>query len=130
MSVATVDAILIAIAPEFASTLQATREIFINLALAQVGSFSCNETILDLARANLAAHMLTVSTRRGASGQISSETEGSLSRSFGSVSNSRTQGGGNSTGYEVTSYGAEYMRLVNSFVITPVTRQYVGTCES
>ena len=124
MTVASIDAILILIAPEFAATLQATREVFINLAIAQVGTFSCNASVYDLAVANLAAHMLSISTRRGGSGQITSETEGSLSRSFGAVANA--------SGFGATSYGAEYLRLVSAFILTPMTRQRVidGSCES
>jgi len=106
-----IDDVLLDIAPEFSSTDSSKRARFIGYASAEVAFGGASK---DLATAYLAAHMLTLSGRRGTAGQVTSETEGSLSRSYGSV--------GGPAGYNQTGYGQEYLRLMRSCVIAPMTR--------
>lgn len=119
MTTASVDTILVLIAPELASKPQQTRYDMITLATAMT-SFGCGTT-RDMAIAYLAAHMLTVSGRSGIAGQVTSEKEGELARSYGSVSDASGEG----AGYALTSYGQEYLRMMNSIILTPITRQWV-----
>lgn len=113
----TVDAILIDIAPEMATLPTGTRARWIGYATPQVGFGSGD--MKDMAIAYLAAHMYTVSvsTRRTIGGQVLSETEGQLSRTFGKVTD----------GQELaqTGYGQEYLRLAKMLTINPMTRLWM-----
>lgn len=73
-------------------------------------------SIADLGVAYLAAHLLTVSARggSGAAGPVTSESVGSVSRSFGSSS---SQAGSGSL--DSTSYGREHLRLRGLLSMTP-----------
>jgi len=113
----TLDAILLLICKEAANIDSGIRASFISFAQLQVKFAADNPDIQNLAIANLAAHMLTMSLRSGASGQISSETEGSLSRSFSGIVM-------DVGGYSQTSYGQEYLRYRNMFILGGVTRSW------
>jgi hypothetical protein len=58
-------------------------------------------------------HWLALDERGGASGSITSEDEGDLSRSYGN------QGSGY---YSTTSWGSEFERLKKSLVFSPMNR--------
>ena len=109
----TIDTVLSDIAPEFDSVASDKRARFIEYATAEV-DFG-NGTIKEQAIAYLAAHKLSMASRvGGAAGQVTSEKEGSLSRSYGSVSGQ--------TGYNQTSYGQEFIRLRDGNVVGFLTR--------
>ena len=57
----------------------------------------------EQAVAYMAAHILTIATRGGTGGAVTSETEGSLSRGFGTA--------GGMTRLDSTAYGQEVARL-------------------
>ncbi len=93
------------IAPELADS--DNKEAALDLADGQT-----SDTVFDDQRpyavALLAAHTLTVSSRKGQSGQISSVKEGNLSINYG---------GAGEHDLSVTSYGAELVRLRNAFIM-------------
>lgn len=109
-----VDPVLLDIAPEMTSVDTVKRLRVISYAKAQVGFGK--GVVRELAIAYLAAHMLTISTRHGNSGNVNSETEGSLSRSFGGNLSDDVLG--------TTSYGVEFVRLRRSCIFNP--RVYNG----
>lgn len=110
-----IDTILLDIAPEMASVDPAVRARLISYATFQVG-FKCNNNVKNLAIAYLTAHQYTLSQRAGVGGNITSEKEGDLARSFGGAAS-------DPSGLGSTSYGMEFMRLKNMFLLTPRTRQ-------
>lgn len=115
-----VDTILSDIAPEFDTVSSEKRARFIGYASAEVSFGGASK---DLATAYLAAHMLSMAARTGgAAGQVTSETEGSLSRSYGSVGGQYGQTGYSQTGYSQTGYGQEFMRLLRSCNMGMMTR--------
>lgn len=63
---------------------------------------------LKLARIYLAAHMATLQTLGGSSGEIQSESVGGVSYTYA--------GGGGGSNYEATSYGQQYYALVRNSV--------------
>lgn len=95
--------ILPAIAPELAD---ADTETHIELAEGQTGDVYGDQR--PYAVALLAAHMLTLANREGASGALESRKEGGLSVSFGA---------GSGTALGSTSYGAELERLRASLIM-------------
>lgn len=94
---AAVDLIQI-VAPELAGNANLNGAI--TMAEGQVAANHCQR---ESAVAYLAAHILTIAGRGGTGGAVTSETEGSLSRSFGST--------GSTDGLGSTSYGQEVQRL-------------------
>lgn len=107
-----IDTILSDIAPEFDSVSSEKRARFIGYASEEVKFGGVSK---DRATALLAAHMLSMAARTGgAAGQVTSETEGSLSRSYGSV--------GGQNGYSQTGYGQEFLRLLKSCNMGMMTR--------
>lgn len=113
-----IDDILLDIAPEMSTVDPAKRARLISYASLQVG-FKCTPEIKNLAIAYLTAHNYTLSQRGGVGGNITSEKEGDLARSFGGVVN-------DSSGLGSTSYGMEFLRLKKMFILTPRTRQVFG----
>jgi len=93
------------IAPELAAS--ANKQTALDLADGQT-----SETVFDDQRpyavALLAAHILTVSSRKGQSGQVSSIKEGNLSIGYGGTGEHELS---------VTSYGAELIRLRRAFIM-------------
>lgn len=111
-----VDTVLSDIAPEFDSVTSEKRARFIEYATAEVAFGS--GSIKEQAIAYLTAHKLSMASRvGGAAGQVTSEKEGSLSRSYGSV--------GSQTGYGQTAYGQEFLRIRDSCVMGVLTRSGV-----
>ena len=109
----TIDAKLQTIAPETQSLSIGDRAKLINIARPQI-NFGPTD-IKELATAYLAAHMYALTTRNGASGYLTSEKEGDLSRGF---SNNADAGS-----YGQTSYGMELQRLMRMFIMNTRTRQ-------
>ena len=99
------------IAPEFAESAQLQGAI--DIADMQIAEGLCGDK-RPLLVAYLAAHILTVATRKGSGGPVTGLTEGSLSISFGSsgIMGSLSQ----------SSYGQEYHRLSRACVFAPRTR--------
>lgn len=108
----TIDQILIDIAPEMAEVPVETRERLIEYAQLQVNFGP--PAITKLATAYLVAHQYTVSQKGGAAGALTSETEGSLSRSYG--------GSLSTSPYGATAYGQEFERLMRMFILKPMVR--------
>ncbi len=111
---------LLLIAPEFILIDPERLESFIELAECQVSEtvFGCS---YKLAVAYLAAHMLALSERNtnsgtnGQAGNVISKKEGDLALGY-SLPSSLSSSEGE---LETTSYGIEYLRLRNLYVITP-----------
>lgn len=102
--------IIRALAPELSGESNNRLSLFLNLASLSV-NISVWGTKADYGTSLLAAHMMTVSKRNGVLG-VSMETVGDLSRSYNAIK-----------GDEImmqTSYGAEYLRLKRSLIITPI----------
>lgn len=108
------DSVLLDIAPELSTYTEDERSRFLGYASAQVKFASDNAELQELAIAYLAAHMMTFSKRSGTGGQVVSEREGDLSRSYSQSSSSNA--------YESTSYGQEYLRIRSMFVMGMLTR--------
>lgn len=104
------------IAPELATVTSGTQ----TAVLAQV-SLQMNPDVwgskLDTGAAWLAAHIATVTLRRGVGGPVQSQTAGNVSRSFASVPSSSS--------LSSTSYGQEYERLVMQL---PLARLALAGC--
>lgn len=94
----TPEELLPVIAPEHAA--DPNRPTFLELAEGQVGQ--AFGTQRDLAVANLAAHMLTLSKRSGDGGAINSRSEGGVSISYS---------GKSEEDLDQTVYGKEFKRL-------------------
>lgn len=78
------------------------------------------KTKYDAGVAFLAAHILTMIARAGVSGAVIEETVGEVTQRYSSPISD-----GKRDQYLATSYGAEYLRLRNTLVFTPmVARPY------
>jgi len=100
-----IEVILDAIAPEF--VLNVNKSTFINLAKCQTSTTFFGECY-NLAVALRTAHMLSLSLRSGAGGQVTNKSEGDLSIGFSSY------GGSKGKGYlDQTSYGLQLLDLLN-----------------
>lgn len=102
--------ILEAIAPEI-DTGDPSVLVHINLAEQQTGKVYRDSR--NHAVALLAAHTLTLGQRGGSGGQVTSESEGQLSRSYGSVAGQSR--------LDATSYGQELERLRRQYVFAART---------
>lgn len=93
-----------AVAPELSSTPIATQTaVLASLPLRMSEDVWGNK--LDLGAALLAAHLATVSRRRGAGGALQSQSAGQVSRAF-------AQALSNPGNFGATSYGVEYEALL------------------
>lgn len=101
------------IAPELDSQPEDKRERFITRAENQTSEDIFNLDY-DLAVANLAAHMMTISLRVGNGGMIESLREGDLAITYGNPLPNANET------LETTAYGLEYIRLRELHVFTPV----------
>lgn len=115
----TLDELLLVIAPELSTIDPAVRTAFEGYATLQV-QFGEGD-LQQLAIANLAAHMLTMTKRGGVGGQVQSQSEGELSITYANYA-------GFNSGYAQTAYGLEYLRYRNMFVLSFTTR--VRTCPA
>jgi len=102
---------VIEVAPELSSQTEARILAFINYASPYI-----NRTIwgtkADFAHALFTAHLLTMSLKGGAGGEITSEKVGDLAISYGAGSS------GNDLGK--TSYGSIFLSLRKTLLISPV----------
>lgn len=109
------------LAPEFASVSDATANQWLSVAgnLTETGCLDTERAAM--ARALYAAHMLSLTTRSGqggaaALGPVTSEKEGDLQRSYGSVKGGDTYMG-------QTPYGQQYLDIARAcFGATIMTR--------
>jgi len=97
----TASVIFDAIAAEYATDIR--KDTFLTLA-EQRTSLCFFGTNYTLAIALRAAHMISYSDRGGNSGNISSQREGDLAISFGSINNNRN--------LNTTSYGQDLLQLI------------------
>lgn len=102
--------IIDAIAPELAAN--ASKQTHIDLAEAST-SLTAYKNQRDYAVALLAAHTMTLTTRGGASGAVTSLKEGQLSVGFAANTSGRA--------LQDTSYGSELLRLRRSLILTART---------
>lgn len=110
---ATVAEILVALAPELATTDPTRLALVIDLAETRTGQ------VYGAARpqavALLVAHMLTLGNRStGTAGAVTSETVGPLSISYG--------GSGSDGDLGQTAYGVQLLALRSEYVFAPMTR--------
>lgn len=101
--------LLTALAPELDNVDASIKTVHIDLAEGQTGKVF--KDARNHAVALLAAHTLTVTTRKGTSGGVSSLKEGGLSVGFGRVNPMGTEQ------LETTSYGAELIRLRRAYIM-------------
>ena len=87
------------------------RDTFLELAEAQTGAVF--KSARNHAVALLAAHMMTLSKRKGVSGGVNSLKEGDLSIGYGQSQSSEN--------LEATSYGAELVRLRRQYIFAART---------
>ncbi len=99
------------IAPELSEVVG--RDTFLELAEAQTGAVF--RSARNHAVALLAAHMMTLSKRKGVSGGVNSLKEGDLSIGYGRVNPMGTEV------LETTSYGAELVRLRQQYIFAART---------
>jgi hypothetical protein len=103
------------IAPEFADRADLNEWIF--QASSQLSPDAWGN-LYALGACYLAAHLLTISVGEqfssGGAGPVTSVKEGDLSLSFGSLS-----AAGSDQYYLTTKYGAEYLRMRRTLVLTP-----------
>lgn len=99
--------LLTAIAPELDTVDAAIKAVHIDLAEQQTGQVF--KAARNHAVALLAAHTMTVTGRKGASGSVAALKEGSLSVSFSA--------NGNTDELAATSYGAELLRLRRAYIM-------------
>jgi len=103
--------ILEAIAPEVAALDPVILDVHIDLAETQTGTVYGDSR--NYAVALLAAHSATMANRGGASGAITSETEGQLSRAYGARADA--------SDLAATGYGAELERLRRQYIFSART---------
>lgn len=107
--------------PEFVAQTDARVQLFLDQASRRISTTSFG-TLYDDAQSYLAAHLIAVSARAsgmtlsGASGPVTSETVGPLSKSYAS-NYGATTGADN---YDATPYGQEYQRLLSLCFLTPL----------
>lgn len=101
-----------ALAPEFEDTSKPILDAIFPVAERQVNLSVWGEK-LDEALVYLVAHMLTMAKRNGRVGDLSSQSTGSLSRSYGGLSAVKGS-------LDLTSYGVEFQRIRKQLVITPI----------
>lgn len=94
------------VAPELSSISDLQWDFFIAYAYAQMSPNAWGD-LLDFGARYLAAHLATVTSRRGNAGGVASESVGSVSRSFAAPSGSDLNS---------TSYGSEYQRLARTLL--------------
>jgi hypothetical protein len=110
--VATLDEILLALAPELGSVDEDRRTVVLALADSRTGNVYPAD-IRPQAVALMAAHMLTMSNGVTSSGKITSKTVGPLSITYG---------GGSGSDLGRTGYGQQLLELQNAYVIGFRTR--------
>ncbi|MFW6085061.1 MAG: DUF4054 domain-containing protein, partial [Gemmatimonadota bacterium] len=104
MDPAAVQALVVVVAPEFGAADPDRIEAIVELAIGRLDADVFGDRGTEAA-AYLAAHLLTMSERGGRGGQIVSESEGDLSRSYGAV---QPGVGQSSDALAATSYGQEF----------------------
>lgn len=99
--------LLTALAPELDNVDASIKTVHIDLAEGQTGKVF--KDARNHAVALLAAHTLTMTTRKGTSGSVASLKEGQLSVGFSASANTDE--------LAATSYGAELIRLRRSYIM-------------
>lgn len=99
-------------ATEFASTVDATVDVWLAMAATLIEVDSLDAERAAMAQALYAAHLLALATRAGqggaaAMGAVTSEKEGDLQRTYGAVK-------GGDTYLGQTSYGQQYLDITRA----------------
>lgn len=105
------------IGPEFENVSDTRIDFFITIAALSVDADVFGD-FTDPAHGYLTAHLLTISSRNGASGQVKREKVGDLEVEYADEGKSIGLAELNATGY-----GREYLRIRKSVVRTPVLAQ-------
>ena len=109
---------IIAAMPEFASIADATRDVYIALAMEEMDSTAWGE-LYNQGVAYLAAHKMlrmgvgssgVIGGGAGAAGMVTAETAGKVSRSYGSAASASVTLGEQE--YTTTKYGMQYLALL------------------
>lgn len=99
------------IAPELSDEDSDRVSRFIERASLQVNTDVWGD-LVDMGITYLTAHMMTLANRSGTNGTLSKEKVGDLERAYSVPSTS--------TGFESTTYGAEYLRMRKTLLMTPL----------
>ena len=113
-------ALVQAIAPEFKTKSNEEIQVFLDLALLKLDEEAWGSKY-KYGVAYLAAHMLTMSARAGVGGAVIREQVGEISQAYSSPTSDAKH-----DQYLATSYGAEYLSLRNSVIITPMVADMGG----
>jgi hypothetical protein len=105
-----------AIAPEFKTKSSDDITVFIDIAKLKLDAEVWGDKY-DAGVAYLAAHLLTMSGRAGVAGAVVREQIGEISTQYSSPKSDAKH-----DQYLATSYGAEFLSLRNSVVVTPLVR--------
>jgi hypothetical protein len=98
---------VVLIAPELSAVGVATQDAILADVALQLSAERWGNR-LDIASKYLAAHLATVTQRSGVAGPVTSESVGSVSRSYSVAAQSGA--------FDATAYGREYKRLQRSLV--------------
>jgi len=101
---ATVNQILDAIAPELKDYNEDDKAVALSVASSRL-SEKHFKNVYNQAVALMAAHLLTIAKRNGASGQVTSYKEGDLSIGYGGLSQANKR-------LDSTGYGSELLTLI------------------
>lgn len=113
----TTPALLISIASEYKNKSAEEIQVFLDIAETRLDEDVWGDKY-KWGIVYLAAHLLTMSTRKGTSGAVVREQVGEISVSYSApAAKSRDDQ------YMVTSYGTEYLAFRNTVVITPLVRE-------
>jgi len=99
------------VAPEYSTLTQGSLSLLIAEVDREVTTSVWGEKA-PLASAYLLAHMIKMTERNGRVGGVTSETVGSLSRSYGGLSTISGE-------LDLTSYGTQFKRIRRQLVISP-----------
>ncbi|MGI4775351.1 MAG: DUF4054 domain-containing protein [Janthinobacterium lividum] len=104
------------VAPELTSLPENKKTDFLLVANEEIRT-NIQGTNRDRLIVYLAAHYMTLATRnQGASGEVTSITEGKLSVTYSNNTNKN-----DTSDLALTKYGLMYKRLIRSYAITPMT---------
>jgi hypothetical protein len=110
-------AIVKVLGPEFKERADSVIQTFLDIAALKMDPDVWGDKY-NFGMAYLAAHLMAMSRREGIGGSVVREQVGEISQSFSSpISDGRHDQ------YLATSYGAEFLSLRNSVVITPLVRE-------
>lgn len=108
------------IAPEFVERSSANIQVFLDVAAVKMDPDVWGDKYA-YGMAYLACHLMSMSVREGIGGAVIREQVGEISQSYSSPISD-----GKRDQFLASSYGAEFLSLRNSVVITPLVRDSSG----